>query len=704
MTQVIIPTRANCGPFIKAEVLSAKRALYRDMITHMSGMMSEMGNHVSKLTGLIKPSVLQDKLKAVMDPNYKETTEINEQAGIITFDNGINKLIEYLNILDDKYEQWIHCMCKDGGKWNPVKKDCCPVGHILDENGNCNEIGCKAGEVKVNGICICPPNRKVDAGGNCIECAENNYINEEGKCVECNPATSEIWTNPQGKRFCKPKCNPDEIRDENGNCVIEPIHEECPEPKVGRPPRCQCPTPKFDGEDPSGTCIKCKEGEKFSKGECKLIQKPLDPQVKADIVKHLVKVLDSCTDPKSSTYRYPPFTEDDMTMTAPYSNKSHRAITSINKFGTDIMSHESDNLSAILGDTSYKNRDLQYIYVTKIEKTGKKPIYENEFIQRIRLMYDSIWRYGRANPQQVETYHNKLFLLRQVFMILYKIASNYILILACDQPKLLSHYINSIYDLFNSNIINGVITPSTYDNRGVFDKLFNPVEDETEFNLRKGANDGVGNFLGGKLTDFFNHYASLDISYNTDNTYRTAYWNIIKSIEWNVLGSKISTTNGLENYSLLYYLEHKDALLERSVQQQSAKRHRRRGGARTDLSFGPDDIPQVLAQQVAWEEMNKQYNSLESEYQQMLPEPEPAPIHSLTEPIHRFIDDFADEDPLEEARESVGLLAPHEVDDLMANDNGIMDRIKPLYKNALPSAKDEWIPILVRADTLRTLL
>jgi hypothetical protein len=102
--------------------------------------------------------------------------------------------------------------------------------------------------------------------------------------------------------------------------------------------------------------------------------------------------------------------------------------------------------------------------------------------------------------------------------------------------------------------------------------------------------------------------------------------------------------------------------------------------------------------------MNKNYNSLEPMYQQMLPEPEPAPIHSLTEPIHRFIDDFAEEDPLEEARETVGLLAPHEVDDLMANDNGVMDRIKPLYQKALPSAKDEWVPILVRADSLRTLL
>jgi hypothetical protein len=102
--------------------------------------------------------------------------------------------------------------------------------------------------------------------------------------------------------------------------------------------------------------------------------------------------------------------------------------------------------------------------------------------------------------------------------------------------------------------------------------------------------------------------------------------------------------------------------------------------------------------------MNKQYNSLEPEYQQMLPEPEPAPIHSLTEPIHRFIDDFAEEDPLEEARETIGLLAPHEIDDLMANDKGTMDRIKPLYKKAIPAAKEEWIPILVRADSLRTLL
>jgi hypothetical protein len=40
----------------------------------------------------------------------------------------------------------------------------------------------------------------------------------------------------------------------------------------------------------------------------------------------------------------------------------------------------------------------------------------------------------------------------------------------------------------------------------------------------------------------------------------------------------------------------------------------------------------------------------------------------------------------------------------MANDKGTMDRIKPFYRKAIPAAKEEWIPILVRADSLRTLL
>jgi len=88
----------------------------------------------------------------------------------------------------------------------------------------------------------------------------------------------------------------------------------------------------------------------------------------------------------------------------------------------------------------------------------------------------------------------------------------------------------------------------------------------------------------------------------------------------------------------------------------------------------------------------------------MLPKPEPAPVTRLTEPIHRYIDDFAEEDPLEEARDAVGLLSPKDVDDVYQNDKGTMDRIAPLYSKALPGTKDEWIPIMVRADMLRTIL
>jgi len=132
---------------------------------------------------------------------------------------------------------------------------------------------------------------------------------------------------------------------------------------------------------------------------------------------------------------------------------------------------------------------------------------------------------------------------------------------------------------------------------------------------------------------------------------------------------------------------------------------RRKGGSKEeDVSMGPDDILPVMAEQIAWEKLNSHYNSLEPEYQKMLPKPEPAPVTRLTEPIHRYIDDFAEEDPLEEARDAVGLLSPKDVDDVYQNDKGTMDRIAPLYSKALPGTKDEWIPIMVRADMLRTIL
>jgi len=263
--------------------------------------------------------------------------------------------------------------------------------------------------------------------------------------------------------------------------------------------------------------------------------------------------------------------------------------------------------------------------------------------------------------------------LIQIVLLLNRIVQKYVELLVCaGQPnsqELVKRYSESMMTIFNGKLA------GTY---GFFDALMNPSVKKAEYDARS---DLLAKFLtifsnvnAKVISDFFTSMRRL----NSDFTnYPSVSEDFIKLVNMGTL----DITKVVPRYGVP-----------------------RSGGARLDISFGPDDIPEVLAQQVAWESMNKEYNSLDPEYQQMLPEPEPAPIHSLTEPIHRFIDDFAEEDPLEEARETVGLLAPHEVDDLMSNDKGIMDRIRPLYKKAIPAAKEEWIPILVRADSLRTLL
>jgi hypothetical protein len=126
-------------------------------------------------------------------------------------------------------------------------------------------------------------------------------------------------------------------------------------------------------------------------------------------------------------------------------------------------------------------------------------------------------------------------------------------------------------------------------------------------------------------------------------------------------------------------------------------------GGGNDISFGPDEVIPLIAEQVAWEDMNDRYNSLEPEYKNLLPEPEPAPIHSITEPMHRYIDENADKDTLEEAHNVIDRMNSDEVDDVFTNDDGSINKLNSIYKKALPEVSDKWIPNMVRADVLRNV-
>jgi len=700
MTDAIIPSAKNCGSFIASAVaiavLSAKKALYKEMVEHMQLMMNKMGKHVNQLKDLLDPADLDIMLNAPMDPNYNEAELVlSKQKGVATFDIGINRLIDYLHILDNNYKQWIRCICKNPGEtWSPKKKTCCPAGHTVDPaTGDCKIVGCTGGKVRqADGSCECPDGT-LEINGVCTECHNipGHALDDTGKCVKCDDPNENF------NGHCVPKCPPGHRRAPDGSCEPIPPPPSCPSPKVGIPPNCTCPSPQFDGENSAGTCIKCNPGENWVAASNQCVseerQLELEPAIQEDLMRHLADVIDTYSGGRGTTAAYPEVRSNpanrDLYRMFPNDADFNQALASIKIYGSRLMTHATANLNSILMYTGKANK-LYPLIKENMDEKGINADISIELIRKINEIYMYMIKSyedktGDAKKALIKTGTYKLI---QGFMILYKIANNYISKLVCkDNLQLSSQYIDAIYNVFNKRIVYSkplgkeLLAKSTSDNKGVLDKLFNPSSDINNFNSRKGDPE-----IGGILTKFFKFYASLHIKYNTTN--QRDFWPDIRDkIDW--------TNYKNDKDSLQYYVAHMNELgLEKTSQ----------SGGRLNTTVGPDDIPHVLAQQVAWETMNKEYNSLEPEYQQMLPEPEPAPVHSLTEPIHRFIDEFADEDPLEEARQTLGLLAPHEVDDLFTNDKGTMDRIKPLYAKAIPSAKDEWIPILVRADSLRTLL
>ena len=85
----------------------------------------------------------------------------------------------------------------------------------------------------------------------------------------------------------------------------------------------------------------------------------------------------------------------------------------------------------------------------------------------------------------------------------------------------------------------------------------------------------------------------------------------------------------------------------------------------------------------------------------MLPEPDGPPIQELQEAFHRYMDMYGEQDMLEEARSTVGIMRPEEAEDLFHNDR---PEINLMYQAALPDIDSEMIPLFVRADLLRMLL
>ena len=137
------------------------------------------------------------------------------------------------------------------------------------------------------------------------------------------------------------------------------------------------------------------------------------------------------------------------------------------------------------------------------------------------------------------------------------------------------------------------------------------------------------------------------------------------------------------------------------------------GGAYTPTPIrGPEELPDILEEQEAWSKANDAYNNLDPTYKTLLPPPEPAPISSLATPFQNYINNEADPEALEEARDSLGMVSPEEIEDYINNDeyenemngNAVSQRVAPMYQTALPRVKPEWVSIMIRADILQQLL
>ena len=121
------------------------------------------------------------------------------------------------------------------------------------------------------------------------------------------------------------------------------------------------------------------------------------------------------------------------------------------------------------------------------------------------------------------------------------------------------------------------------------------------------------------------------------------------------------------------------------------------GGSRSE-NYPPRNLNFLLEEQSAWEELAEAYLNSNSEYLPPLPTP---PIVSVIRPFKAYINQHST-DALETARESLDLLSPLERTELMYHEHSpIIDRIIQSYRDALPDVPEEWLPILIKCDSIQ---
>ena len=127
-----------------------------------------------------------------------------------------------------------------------------------------------------------------------------------------------------------------------------------------------------------------------------------------------------------------------------------------------------------------------------------------------------------------------------------------------------------------------------------------------------------------------------------------------------------------------------------------------KGARKGDVVYGPDSMKSLTEHQALWEDLKDSYDSLPAEYKKIVPKPGKSPLAHTLEPFSRYIDENEINDPesINEAREALEMLSPEEIDEMIESDTETpaMERVKPYYGKALPKLKEEWLPVMIRAD------
>ena len=264
--------------------------------------------------------------------------------------------------------------------------------------------------------------------------------------------------------------------------------------------------------------------------------------------------------------------------------------------------------------------------------------------------------------------------LRRLLLHLFKISYLYIQEYICKESMATTcpgSYIKAIYDIFNT------ITLDERSKKKIVDSLF-VVTDSTKRNL---------------VEQIFYLYTKKD---NADDEKGANFWKDYKLNEIQLMDDKIDPKILKRFYNINW--NNNESLTQFLI---NIKKEPQRGGSNN--RFSPNSIVPVLEEQEAWEEVNDAYNSLEDEHKDLFEVPGEPPVHSVVTVFQEYVDENADPEILEEARNTVGLLSPQDADEAMEKHTDWFEDIVSLYGNAMKSLDPAWVPVMARADMLRVL-